>query len=93
MVNPESGKVTVHSSGDELMQVTEKIHKNVQMLPEVFQAEVLDFVEYLLTKSEREMTRQEESDWLNFSLASAMRGIEDENTPTYTTDDLKVVFS
>ena len=75
------------------MQVTEKIHKNVQMLPEVFQAEVLDFVEYLLTKSEREMTRQEESDWLNFSLASAMRGIEDENTPTYTTDDLKVVFS
>jgi hypothetical protein len=27
------------------------------------------------------------------SLAFAMRGMEDEITPTYTPDDLKVVFS
>jgi len=27
------------------------------------------------------------------SLSFAMRGMEDEDTPTYTTDDLKVVFS
>ncbi|NOZ50474.1 MAG: DUF2281 domain-containing protein [Chloroflexi bacterium] len=75
------------------MQVTEKIHKNVQMLPEIFQEEVLDFVEYLLTKSQQEMTRQDELDWSSFSLASAMCGMEDEDTPTYTMDDLKVVFT
>ena len=75
------------------MLVAEKIHKNVQRLPEIFQAEVLDFVEYLLTKSEREIIRQDELDWSAFSLISAMRGMEDEDMAMYTTDDLKVVFS
>lgn len=75
------------------MQVTERIQKNVRKLPEIFQAEVLDFVEYLLSKSEREGMRQEELDWSTYSLASAMRGMEDENIPNYTEADLKVVFS
>ena len=75
------------------MQITEKIRKNVQKLPVVFQAEVLDFVEYLLVKSEREIARQDDLDWSDLSLASAMRGMEDEDTPTYTEDDLKVDFS
>ncbi len=75
------------------MLVTEKIHKNVQRLPEIFQAEVLDFVEYLLTKSERDAVRQDELGWSDFSLSSAMRGMEEEDTPSYTVDDLKVVFS
>jgi len=75
------------------MQVTEKIQKHVQKLPKTFQAEVLDFVEYLLSKSEREVTRKDELDWSTFSLASAMRGMEDEDIPTYTEADLKVVFS
>lgn len=75
------------------MQVAEKIHKNVQRLPEIFQVEVLDFVEYLITKSERELLRQEELEWSNFSLDSAMSGMEDEEVPTYTMKDLKVVFS
>ena len=79
--------------GDQKMQVIEKIHKNVQKLPEIFQAEVLDFVEYLLTKSEREIPRQDEFDWSSLSLTSAMRGMEEEDIPTYTMDDLKVVFS
>ena len=75
------------------MLVAEKIHKNVQRLPEIFQAEVLDFVEYLLTKSERDAIRQDELEWSDFSLGSAMRGMEEEDTPLYTIDDLKVVFS
>ena len=75
------------------MLVTRKIHENVQKLPVPFQAEVLDFVEYLLIKSEREVAKESELNWSNFSLASAMRGMEDENTPPYTMDDLKVVFA
>ena len=75
------------------MLVTRKIHENVQKLPEPFQAEVLDFVEYLLIKSKREVAQERESEWSNFSLDSAMRGMEDENTLTYTMDDLKVVFA
>jgi len=66
------------------MLVAEKIHQNVQKLPETSQAEVLDFVEYLLSKSEREAMRLEELNWSAFSLASAMRGMGDENMPTYT---------
>jgi len=75
------------------MLVAEQIHHNVQKLPETSQAEVLDFVEYLLSKSEREAMRLEELSWSAFSLTSAMRGMGDENTPTYTVADLKVVFS
>ncbi len=75
------------------MLVSEKIQKNVQRLPEVFQVQVLDFVEYLLTKSERETARQDDLDWSDLSLLSAMRGMEDEDVPQYTTNDLKVVFS
>jgi hypothetical protein len=74
------------------MVITEKIQQRVQVLPLSFQVQVLDFVEYLLTKSERETVRQEEKDWLNLSLSLAMRGMEDEHTPTYTIYDLKVVF-
>ena len=75
------------------MIVAERIHEHVQKLPEPFQTEVLDFVEFLLLKVERRSTRQGEPDWTDFSLTMAMRGMEDEDTPTYTTAGLKVVFS
>jgi hypothetical protein len=75
------------------MVITERIQQYVQRLPASFQVEVLDFVEYLLAKAEREAVRQEGKDWSDLSLSFAMRGMEDEDTPTYTTDDLKVVFS
>jgi hypothetical protein len=64
------------------MIITERIQQCVQRLPASFQ-EVLDFVEYLLAKAEREAVRQEEKDWSDLSLSFAMRG-EDEDTPTYT---------
>ncbi|MBI5301479.1 MAG: DUF2281 domain-containing protein [Chloroflexi bacterium] len=75
------------------MPAVERIHRYVQQLPQPLQAEVLDFVEYLLSKVEREQNQQDESEWSGLSLASAMRGMEDEVTPVYTIADLKVVFS
>jgi hypothetical protein len=76
------------------MSIAENIHQYVQMLPDTLQQEVLDFVKFLLFKREQETTpEQDEIEWSNFSLASAMRGMEDEDTPIYTTDDLKEVFS
>ncbi len=60
------------------MAVAERIHKYVQRLPERLQSEVLDFVEYLLSKAERESTAQDEQEWKKLSLAFAMRGLEDE---------------
>ena len=72
---------------------TEKIQQHIQKLPEELQVEVLDFVEYLLLKSERESLKRDDIDWSSLSLAFAMRDMEDEDTPTYTTDDLKVVYS
>jgi hypothetical protein len=71
------------------MVTTEKIRLYVQRLPAPFQAEVLDLVEYLLSKAER----QETSDWTALSLALAMQGMEDEAEPEYTAADLKVVFA
>lgn len=71
------------------MTIAENIHQYVQMLPDPLQREVLDFVQFLLFKQEQETTlEQDEIEWSNFSLASAMRGMEDEDTPIYTTDDM-----
>ena len=70
------------------MAIAEKIQQYVQKLPASFQAEVLDFVEYLLAKAEHREARE----WSDLSLAFAMRGMEDEATPIYTAADLKVMF-
>lgn len=75
------------------MTTLESIHQYAQMLPDSLQREVLDFVKFLLFKQEQEtLPEQDDLEWSNFSLASAMRGMEDEDTPVYTTDDLKEVF-
>lgn len=75
------------------MPITDKIHENVQKLPEPLQSEVLDFVEFLLLKMERESTSPAEDDWTNLSLTLAMGGMEEEGGPIYTHDDLRDVFS
>lgn len=59
------------------MLLAEKIQQNVQQLPAAVQAEVLDFIEYLLTKTEQ----REEKEWSGLSLAVAMRGLETEESP------------
>ena len=74
------------------MAIPNQIQESVQRLPEAFQVEVLDFVEYLLAKAEREALRQEELAWSNLSMAAAMRDIEDEDASLYTLSDVKVMF-
>ena len=75
------------------MVVAERIQQHVQRLPVSLQVEVLDFVKYLLSKWERETAQESELAETDLSLRLAMRGMEDEETSTYTADDLKVVFS
>lgn len=70
------------------MGIAEKIVENIRALPESKQAEVLDFVEYLKLKTKKD----EESAWENISISSAMRGMENEESP-YSLKDLKETFS
>jgi len=69
------------------MVLSEKIQEYIQKLPPSFQEEVLDYLEFLLAKAERE-----DRQWSRLSLASAMRGMEDE-PEIYTIADLKVKYS
>jgi acetyl-CoA carboxylase alpha subunit len=70
------------------MSIAEAIIKDVQALSESKQVEVPDFVQYLRSKAEK----QERKDWADFSLSSAMRGMEDEEAP-YSINDIKESFT
>lgn len=67
------------------MTLEEKIMQQIRQLPESKKAEVLDFVEYLKSKTD-------DKHWSEFSLSSAMRGMEDEIS-AYSLRDLKESFS
>ncbi|MEJ2585998.1 MAG: DUF2281 domain-containing protein [Deltaproteobacteria bacterium] len=69
------------------MDTIEKIIGELKSIPESDQAEVLDFVERLKAKK-----TSQDSEWSEFSLKSAMRGIEEEPTP-YGIEDIKERFS
>ncbi|MBI1870577.1 MAG: DUF2281 domain-containing protein [Chlamydiae bacterium] len=56
------------------MTVSEKITEHVRHLPEPLQAEILDFVEYLESKTEMENNNL----WSNLALSQALRGMEEE---------------
>jgi hypothetical protein len=73
--------------------VAERVYQSVLQLPEPFQAEVLNFTEYLLLKAQQTFTQDDENAWPSLSLALAMRGMEHEDTPEYTVADLKERFS
>lgn len=70
-----------------IMVLSERIQEYINKLPLSFQEEVLDYLEFLLAKAERE-----DKEWLRLSLTSAMRGMEDE-PELYTIADLKVKYS
>ena len=72
------------------MTVAEAIIQHIKVLPDVVQAEVLDFVKYLESKTNA--GKNEETDWCGLSLSQAMRGMESEASP-YSTDDLKETFA
>lgn len=69
------------------MNLSEKILATAASLPESKQQEVLDFVEYLKLKTEKE----ESSNWNRFSIASAMMGMENEDS-NYAVSDLKETY-
>ena len=72
------------------MVVTEQINSKLQRLPNLYQQEVLHFVEFLSQKAMRGETETKEKLWSDFSLTQAMRGLEDNDAPEYTEADLKV---
>ena len=69
------------------MVMNQTIQNYIEKLPASYQETVVDFLDFLLSKAER----QEELEWSRCSLASAMRGMEDEPSE-YTLDDLKVRY-
>lgn len=74
------------------MTIVQSINRCVQVLPDEAQREVLDFVEFLRSRTDPcGVGRENDRTWRDFSLASAMRGMEDEVSP-YTTADLKESF-
>ncbi|MEK6672867.1 MAG: DUF2281 domain-containing protein [Nitrospirota bacterium] len=76
-----------------IMSLPEKIFKHIQEMPESFQVEILDFVEYLESKIKKgKKIGGEETDWPELSLSFAMRDMEDESSP-YSLNDLRERFT
>jgi hypothetical protein len=69
------------------MNTVEKIIEHPKTMPDSERNEVLDFVEYLRTPARPRKRSEEVSQWGQFSLESAMRGIEEEPSP-YDIDDI-----
>ena len=69
------------------MVLNEKIQEYIRKLPDSLQEEMLDYLEFLLAKAERE-----NKEWSYLSITSAMRGMEDE-PDLYTLADLKVKYT
>lgn len=74
-----------------MLQV-EKLQSDIQKLPADLQQEVVDFVEFLLTKVDRNAARYEEVEWSHAGLEYMLRCMEAEegdDAPVYTMSDLK----
>ena len=74
------------------MSTVEETVRLMKGLPHKLQAEVRDFVKSLRDRGDGEAIDQDR-DWMSISLFSAMRGMENEESPTYSSSDLKEVFS
>lgn len=73
------------------MTTAQAIAQHIDSLPEAAQREILDFVEFIASKTKSSVVREGDRAWSAFSLSSAMRGMEDEPS-LYTTADLKESF-
>lgn len=71
------------------MSTIDKIHRQAQRLPEPQQKEILDFIEFLLSKTNGQDSRQTDLEWSRSSIAAAMHGIDDESSLLYNEADLK----
>jgi len=70
------------------MAMDEQIYQYIQQLSTAQKAELLDFIQYLLIKAEKDQKK----DWSALSLALAMDDMHNE-PDLYSLDDIKVVFS
>jgi hypothetical protein len=69
------------------MVLNKKIQEYIRKLPQSLQEEMIDYLEFLLAKAQRE-----DNEWSSLSLASALRGMENE-PDLYSLSDLKVKYS
>ncbi|MGI8668983.1 MAG: DUF2281 domain-containing protein [Aridibacter sp.] len=69
------------------MIVTKQVTEKLQKLPISAQEEVLHFIEFLTQRFEQEA--DEDKQWSDFSLAQSMKGLENDELPEYTEEDLK----
>jgi hypothetical protein len=73
------------------MNTVEKILEHLKSMPERERNEVLDFVEHLKNSAHHSKQSGEDLEWDQFTLESAMRGIEEEPSP-YGIEDIKDRF-
>lgn len=71
------------------MTATEQITDRLKLLPPLLQREVLDFIDFLAQRFAQREDAREEAEWTKFSLAQAMNGLENEDSPEYGEADLK----
>lgn len=71
------------------MKIEDKISERIRKLPEKSQREVLDFIEFLLSKYGKLDEQTNVESWNKFSLDQAMRGLEKDDMPDYYVSDLK----
>jgi len=77
------------------MLLIEKLQVDVQKLPGDLQQEVLNFVEFLLAKSDQDSARQEEIEWSDAALVYTMQRMDEEegdDAPVYSLHDLKETY-
>ena len=74
------------------MPTVEKISEYLAKMPDPYQAEVLHYVEYLWQKFQGQGLNKEDQAWQEFSLASALRDMDEADEVTYTRKDLKEKF-
>lgn len=70
------------------MIVPDQITDRLQKLPPSLQRKVLDFIDFLEHGAAQGEDASEDADWTKFSLAQAMNGLEDEDSPEYSEADL-----
>lgn len=73
------------------MSVTEQIIQRLNQLSETEQSEVLGFVDYLQTRGRERKQKQDTKQWTEFSLDSAMRGLE-EDPVEYSIENIQETF-
>lgn len=74
------------------MTLAEKILQHVKVLPEPLQTEVLDFIEYLESKVNKDGATEEDAKWSYLSLSFATQGMEEEPS-SYSISDIKERFT